>query len=63
MIIYHFFIYFMKFILFSYFHRWNTGEPNNLGGEKCAEIYNNGNWNNAQCTSLKPFVCAYEPGK
>ncbi|XP_076033567.1 macrophage mannose receptor 1-like isoform X2 [Oratosquilla oratoria] len=36
---------------------WDVGEPNNQG-EKCAEMYiQRGTWNDATCTTVKPFVC------
>lgn len=38
---------------------WNQGEPNNDGGqEHCAEWkLGPGSWNDAPCTSLRPYVC------
>ncbi|XP_051757310.1 macrophage mannose receptor 1-like isoform X2 [Ctenopharyngodon idella] len=44
----------------SSFRYWNTGEPNNAGGnENCAEIYPNaqGKWNDDPCNKQYPFVC------
>ncbi|XP_028415346.1 E-selectin-like [Dendronephthya gigantea] len=38
--------------------RWNTGEPNNVGGnEDCVEMWENGHWNDAPCTLARPFIC------
>ncbi|XP_067235884.1 galactose-specific lectin nattectin-like isoform X1 [Chanodichthys erythropterus] len=39
---------------------WSPGNPSNyLGKEHCLEInYDNGNWNDDNCSKEKPFVCA-----
>ena len=29
--------------------RWNTGEPNNFGKEKCGEMLQNGKYHNIPC--------------
>ena len=40
------------------YRRWNTGEPNNVGGnEDCVEMWDNGFWNDAPCTQRRPFIC------
>jgi C-type mannose receptor len=37
---------------------WDGGEPNNSGGEDCAEIMTDGRWNDAGCwDDHQPFVC------
>ncbi|KAK9978822.1 hypothetical protein ABG768_020560 [Culter alburnus] len=40
---------------------WSPGNPSNyLGKEHCLEInYDNGNWNDDNCSVQKPFVCVY----
>ena len=40
--------------------RWNTGEPNNLQTEHCAEMFQGGEYNNINCTlrsSNIGFIC------
>ncbi|XP_058866642.1 macrophage mannose receptor 1-like [Acipenser ruthenus] len=40
------------------FHYWNTGEPNNLGGnQKCVRMYKSGTWDDKDCNSQYPFFC------
>ncbi|XP_058866616.1 macrophage mannose receptor 1-like [Acipenser ruthenus] len=47
------------------FHNWNTGEPNNAGGnENCVEIgvmgnqyLSRGEWNDVNCRLMLPFFC------
>eukprot|EP00961_Rhodomonas_salina_P294215 3934379-Rhodomonas_salina.1 len=44
----------------SYFN-WASGEPNDDGGEDCAQMYvDSGFWNDDSCAGpgLYPFVCA-----
>ena len=37
---------------------WSSGEPNDSGGEDCAHIYTNGQWNDHRCTVLSAyFIC------
>uniref|UniRef100_A0A7M6DLQ4 Uncharacterized protein n=1 Tax=Clytia hemisphaerica TaxID=252671 RepID=A0A7M6DLQ4_9CNID len=37
---------------------WNTGEPNNLGGnENCLNVYATGMWNDISCHNLFYYVC------
>ncbi|WP_299491393.1 jacalin-like lectin [uncultured Shewanella sp.] len=37
---------------------WNFGEPNDAGGEDCAEIYGIiGKFNDAQCSIVQRFIC------
>ncbi len=36
---------------------WDVNEPNNSGGEHCAEMWGNGRWNDAQCAVSRRFAC------
>ncbi|CAH1110862.1 unnamed protein product [Psylliodes chrysocephalus] len=41
---------------------WNTGEPNNSGGEECISIKKEGQvygWNDAPCNQLNYYICEY----
>ncbi|MDH5676220.1 MAG: hypothetical protein OEZ06_29135 [Myxococcales bacterium] len=40
---------------------WGSGEPNNSGGEHCAEMGTNGNWNDQTCSTSRDFVCETRP--
>jgi len=40
----------------SSFTNWNSGEPNNVGGEDCGFLKSNGGWNDANCENI------YRPG-
>jgi hypothetical protein len=47
---------------FSTFTRWDAGEPNNDGGENCAEFFYWPNaWNDNQCGNPRPFFCEFLP--
>ena len=35
--------------------RWNKGEPNNFGKEKCGEMWQNGKYDNISCKARKYF--------
>ena len=38
--------------------QWHSGEPNDSGGEDCAELYKTyGDWNDLPCTSSLAFIC------
>jgi len=39
---------------------WRSGEPNNVGGEDCAEVakYGGYKWEDMKCTRQLPFVCS-----
>jgi hypothetical protein len=41
------------------FTSWNTGEPNDSGGEDCVHINHAraGGWNDYPCANAQPFVC------
>ena len=41
------------------YDNWSDNEPNNFGnvGEDCAEMNENGEWNDLPCNSEKPFLC------
>ncbi|MGH0171465.1 UNVERIFIED_CONTAM: hypothetical protein FKN15_061219 [Acipenser sinensis] len=44
------------------FHYWNTGSPDNGGGnQKCVKIMKSGEWNDCDCISLFPFFCYDDP--
>lgn len=36
---------------------WGAGEPNNVGGEHCAERRSDGRWNDVGCAVLRRFAC------
>jgi hypothetical protein len=38
------------------FKQFQTGEPNNLGGEDCVEMFSFG-WNDAPCTDQRAYIC------
>ncbi|XP_040846198.1 CD209 antigen-like protein E [Ochotona curzoniae] len=40
---------------------WNRGEPNNIGGEDCAEFRDDG-WNDSLCNGLRFWVCKQAAG-
>jgi len=40
------------------FFNWSTGEPNDFGnGEDCVYVYENGSWNDANCTHEYESIC------
>ncbi|XP_036453263.1 macrophage mannose receptor 1-like [Colossoma macropomum] len=41
---------------------WNTGEPNNGGGDYCVQLLKDSTykWNDDYCTSPNPFICYKE---
>ena len=47
------------------YNKFGPGEPNDLGGEDCAEIIPgesygknwNGDWNDNKCSKKKSFIC------
>lgn len=48
-------------------HRhWNSGEPNNSGGEDCVEVATTGRWNDLACSTARRVICgpttACDPG-
>eukprot|EP00994_Dinema_validum_P004414 NODE_2462_length_691_cov_1243.006231_g2011_i0.p2 GENE.NODE_2462_length_691_cov_1243.006231_g2011_i0~~NODE_2462_length_691_cov_1243.006231_g2011_i0.p2 ORF type:complete len:116 (+),score=20.88 NODE_2462_length_691_cov_1243.006231_g2011_i0:112-459(+) len=36
---------------------WAPGEPNNYKNEDCAEMYNNGLWNDLKCNQRRRGLC------
>ncbi|CAM3661256.1 ricin-type beta-trefoil lectin domain protein [Parendozoicomonas haliclonae] len=42
--------------------RWNTGEPNNSGGEHCAVLLENGRLNDTECERSYAAACELAPG-
>ncbi|XP_043407079.1 mannose-binding protein [Chelonia mydas] len=39
---------------------WNTGEPNNNGNEDCVAMYDNGKWNDLDCSNSKvSIICEF----
>ncbi|XP_074816040.1 mannose-binding protein-like [Natator depressus] len=39
---------------------WNTGEPNNNGNEDCVVMYDNGKWNDLDCSNSKvSIICEF----
>lgn len=36
---------------------WAGGEPNNVGGEHCAEQRSDGRWNDGSCATARRFAC------
>nr|XP_046274501.1 galactose-specific lectin nattectin-like [Scatophagus argus] len=43
---------------FSY-HKWNAGEPNNVGNEDCMEMYLRVlAFNDVKCDKMMPYICA-----
>lgn len=38
---------------------WAPGEPNNAGGEHCAELRGDGRWNDIGCASTRRFACQH----
>jgi cysteine-rich repeat protein len=36
---------------------WNSGEPNDSGGEDCTETSSSGGWNDLPCTLARSYVC------
>ncbi|XP_037021657.2 pulmonary surfactant-associated protein D-like isoform X1 [Artibeus jamaicensis] len=42
------------------YSNWNSGEPNNSGGEEdCVEIYDNGKWNDKSCGERRLVICEF----
>ena len=39
------------------FTSWASGEPNNLGDEDCAHLYDSGLWNDALCSASFGYIC------
>ena len=39
------------------FTDWKPNEPNNLDTEKCTVLTTEGQWNNVDCKTKRPFVC------
>jgi len=43
-----------------YYTNWASGEPNDAGGEDCAEMYvSSADWNDISCTDTNYVVCEY----
>ncbi len=44
------------------FTKWSSEQPNNSGNQDCVEITNTaGEWNDAPCDELMPYVCECGP--
>jgi hypothetical protein len=43
------------------FSNWAGGEPNNLGGEDCVQMYVQGVWNDLPCGAGQPALCEIPP--
>jgi len=43
------------------FTGWGDGEPNDSGGEDCAELRTDGFWNDKECVAARPFACQEVP--
>ncbi|XP_048748271.1 coadhesin-like [Ostrea edulis] len=37
--------------------KWNTGEPNDSGGEDCASLLSDGKWNDYPCSRSMAYIC------
>ncbi|XP_056005158.1 coadhesin-like [Ostrea edulis] len=37
--------------------KWNSGEPNNAGGEDCASLLSSGRWNDYPCSRSMAYIC------
>ncbi|XP_052703574.1 A disintegrin and metalloproteinase with thrombospondin motifs adt-1-like [Crassostrea angulata] len=37
--------------------QWNSGEPNDSGGEDCASLLNSGRWNDYPCSRSMAYIC------
>ncbi|XP_031440811.1 lymphocyte antigen 75-like [Clupea harengus] len=45
------------------FTDWKPNEPNNLDTEKCTVLTTEGQWNNVDCKTKRPFVCYKGPDR
>jgi len=36
---------------------WNSGEPNDSGGEDCAQLWSLGKWNDGSCAEARAYAC------
>jgi hypothetical protein len=43
------------------FNRWDSSQPNNLGGEDCAQMQPDGEWLDDDCNDTERYVCESGP--
>jgi hypothetical protein len=41
------------------FSRWDGGQPNDLGGEDCAQMRSDGDWSDDACSDGEEYVCEF----
>ncbi|MDH3623753.1 MAG: C25 family cysteine peptidase [Myxococcales bacterium] len=43
------------------YNNWNSGQPNNISNQDCAEMQSSGGWTDISCTSTRRYVCEGPP--